>query len=53
MSLRTAVIAIFSSPSFLYLEEPHEDTSDDLTDHALANRLSYFPEPDCGRPVTG
>ena len=42
MSLRTAVIAIFSSPSFLYLEEPHEDTSDDLTDHALANRLSYF-----------
>ncbi len=42
MSLRTAVIAIFSSPSFLYLEEPDGDTSDNLTDHALANRLSYF-----------
>lgn len=37
-SLRTAVVAILSSPSFLYLNEP----SGQLNDFALANRLAYF-----------
>ena len=37
-ALRTAVVAIFSSPSFLYLHEPQQQ----LGDFALANRLAYF-----------
>jgi len=37
-ALRTAVVAILSSPSFLYLNEP----SGLLDDFALANRLAYF-----------
>lgn len=38
MALRTAVVALLSSPSFLYLNEPDGP----LDDFALANRLSYF-----------
>jgi hypothetical protein len=37
-ALRTAVVAILSSPSFLYMNEP----SGPLDDFALANRLAYF-----------
>jgi hypothetical protein len=37
-ALRTAVVAILSSPSFLYLNEPKGR----LDDFALANRLAYF-----------
>jgi len=37
-ALRTAVVAILSSPSFLYLNEPRGS----LDDFALANRLAYF-----------
>ena len=37
-ALRTAVVAILSSPSFLYLNEP----GGGLDDFALANRLAYF-----------
>ena len=37
-SLRTAVIAIFCSPEFLYLQEQPGA----LQDHALASRLAYF-----------
>lgn len=37
-SLRTAVTAIFCSPSFLYLQEP----AGRLDDYALASRLAYF-----------
>jgi len=37
-ALRTAIVAILSSPSFLYLNEP----SGPLDDFALANRLAYF-----------
>jgi hypothetical protein len=37
-ALRTAVVGILSSPSFLYLKE----SSGRLDDFALANRLAYF-----------
>ncbi|MCA8988553.1 MAG: DUF1592 domain-containing protein, partial [Planctomycetaceae bacterium] len=37
-SLRTAVIALFCSPDFLYLQEP----AGPLDDFAVASRLSYF-----------
>jgi len=37
-ALRTAIVAILSSPSFLYLNEPEGL----LDDFALANRLAYF-----------
>lgn len=37
-ALKTAVIAIFCSPRFLYLQEP----TGKLDDYALASRLSYF-----------
>ncbi len=37
-SLRTAVVALFCSPRFLYLQED----AGRLDDHALAARLSYF-----------
>ena len=37
-ALRTAIVAILSSPSFLYLNEP----GGPLDDFALANRLAYF-----------
>ena len=37
-ALRTVFCAVFSSPNFLYLNEPGEQ----LDDFALANRLSYF-----------
>lgn len=37
-ALRTVFSALFSSPNFLYLNEPGQQ----LDDFALANRLSYF-----------
>lgn len=37
-SLKTAIIAIFCSPNFLYLQE----TPGKLNDYELASRLSYF-----------
>jgi hypothetical protein len=37
-SYRTVICALFSSPNFLYLNEP----GDRLDDFAIANRLSYF-----------
>jgi len=37
-ALRTAAIAVLSSPHFLYLREP----TGALDDHVLASRLSYF-----------
>ena len=46
-ALRTAAIAVLSSPHFLYLREP----AGALDDYALASRLSYFltrTAPDAG-----
>ncbi|MGC6441770.1 MAG: DUF1592 domain-containing protein [Rubripirellula sp.] len=37
-SLKTSIVAVLSSPSFIYLTE----ATGKLDDHALANRLSYF-----------
>lgn len=40
--IRPALVAVLTSPSFLYLAEPHADAAADLSPHELAARLSYF-----------
>jgi hypothetical protein len=41
-AIRAGVIAVLTSPKFLYLVEPADDKPRDLNDYELASRLSYF-----------
>lgn len=41
-AIRAGVIAVLTSPKFLYLVEPAAEKPRDLNDYELASRLSYF-----------
>jgi hypothetical protein len=40
--MKLPLMAVLTSPHFLYLAEPHAGNATPLTDHELATRLSYF-----------
>jgi len=41
-AVRAGLIGVLTSPKFLYLVEPADETPRDLTDYEIAARLSYF-----------
>ena len=41
-AIRAGLIAVLTSPKFLYLVEPADDNARDLDNYELASRLSYF-----------
>ena len=41
-AIKVPLIAVLSSPQFLYLTEPATDRETELSDYELASRLSYF-----------